>query len=113
VVVAVVAVRVVQVAVDEVIGVVTVRDGGVAAVRPVDVLGVVRVARVVGRAGGGVLSVDLDLAAIDVVAVVRVQVAFVEVVDVVLVLHRGVSAVRTVNVIVTAVAVVLAHRDRR
>lgn len=52
-VVAMVAVRVVQVAVDQVVDVVTVRDGFVAATGAMDVAGLVAAAFVLGRAAPG------------------------------------------------------------
>jgi hypothetical protein len=86
VVVAVVAVGVVQVAVDQVIDVVAVRDGRMAAVGAVLMCFIVAAAGVLGSAIGGVGFIDgegvfLDFAAFDVVQVAVVQVIDVAVVD--------------------------------
>ena len=109
-VVAVVAVGVVEVALDEVVGVVAVRDGGVAAAVAVGVSGVMAAASVVGRAAGRMRVVDGDRVLIDVVAVGVVQVAVVEVVDVIAMVHGGVSAAGAVLVGMVRVDVVIAHR---
>ena len=74
-VVAMVAVRVVQVAVDQVVDVVTVRDGFVAATGAMDVAGLVAAAFVLGRAAVGVGGRDRDHVLVDVVAMRMVQVA--------------------------------------
>jgi hypothetical protein len=92
VVVAVVAVRVVQPAIDEVIDVVAVRHLLVAALLVLAGAGD-------GGAGGGVGGVDLDLALVVVFAVLVVQVAVVDVIDVAVVLDAGVSTVFAVGTI--------------
>ena len=93
-VVAVVAVGVVQLAGDEVVDVVAVRDGRVPAVGAMDVIGVVALASVC--AAVRMLIVDGDDVLIDVVAVGVVQMAVVHVIDVTFVSDREVTAVRTV-----------------
>ena len=116
-VVAVVTVRMVQMAIDEVIDVVAMRHGFVAAAGAVDVSGFVAAAVVVGRAGVRVGGADGDAVFIDVVAVRVVQVAVVQVINVAFVFDGGVAAVRAVLVRVVGVlrfvaatdAVVFAH----
>ncbi len=107
VVVAVVAVRMVQVAVDEVIDVVAIRDGFVAAAGAVNVLLVVAAAGMLGRARGRVAGVDREGVVVDMVAVHVVQVAVVQVVGVALVLHGGVAAARAMLVAVVVVFLAL------
>ena len=116
-VVAVVAVRVVQVPIDEVIDVVAMWHRFVTAAGAMDVSCFVAAAVVVGRAGVRVGGADGDAVFIDVVAVRVVQVAVVQVIDVAVVLDGGVAAARAVLVCVVGVvrfvaataAVVFAH----
>ena len=104
-VVAVVAVRVVQVAINEVVRVVAMRYGFVA------------VAVMIRGADVRVSGADGDTVFIDVVAVRMVQVAIVQVIDVAFVFDGGVTAIRAVLVFVVGVvrfvaataAVVFAH----
>jgi hypothetical protein len=103
VVVAVAVVRVVEMAVDQVIGVIAVRHAGMAAAGAMDVTGGVAGAPVVGRALGRIGRVDRDRAFVDVIAVDLVQVAVVQVVDVAGVLDREVAAVGAVNMIMGCV----------
>jgi hypothetical protein len=77
VIVAVVAVRVVQVAVDEIIDVIAVRNRGVTASCGVDVPGSMAVACVVRRACRRVCRIDGDRALVGVIAVHHVQVTIV------------------------------------
>ncbi len=100
VVVAVPVVRMVQVAVHEVVDVIPVRHGLVPTAGAVDVTRLMPVAGVLGRALGGVRVVDGDPVLVAVVAVGMVQVPLVQVVDVTLVTNRDVSAVLAVLVIV-------------
>jgi hypothetical protein len=100
VIVAVVTVRVVQVAADEVVDVVTVRHGLVSAFGSVRVLVVVVGAVVVGGAISGVAVADRDCVALDGAAVVIVKLAVVQIVDVVLVAYGRVTAVGAVLVFV-------------
>jgi len=88
VIVAVVAVRVVQMTVDEVIDVITVRDGWMPAIRAVRVVRCMPVARMTGRASIRVGPTDGDRALVDVVAVHLVKMTVVEIVDVPVVLYR-------------------------
>jgi hypothetical protein len=110
VVVAVISVRVVEVAVDEVIDVVAVWHGLVAALGPVSVAGLVGVARVIGGAALGVAPADRDHVLVDMVSVGMVEMTIVQVVDMVLVPDRDVPAFRTVLVLVPLVDLVVAHR---
>jgi hypothetical protein len=104
VIVAVVAVRMVQVAVDEIVDVVPVRHRLVPASRPVDVPCLVPLAAVLGGAAVGVLLRHLDCMLVDVIGVRVMQVTVVQIVDVVAVTNRRVSArgamlVRVVGVV--------------
>ena len=105
-VVAVVAVGVVQVAVHQVIHVVAVRDGFVAAAWPVHVAGVVAAAAVLGRAGVGVLIVNVDLVFHNcAIGLLVVQMAVMQVVHMISVFDRRVSAIGPVFVIVVGMNV--------
>lgn len=108
-VVAVGAVRMVQVPVDEVVDVVAVGHGLVAAGGTVDVTGVMSRARVGRRAGPGVGAADLDAALVDVTVVQAMQVPVVQVVDVVAVPDGGVAAVGAVLVRVVVVDAMNGH----
>ena len=116
-VVAVVAVRVVQVAINEVVNVVAMRYGFVSAAGAVYMSRFVAVAVMIWGADVRVGGADGDAVLIDVVAVRMVQVAVVQIVNVAVVLDGGVAAVRAVLVFVVGVvrfvaataAVVFAH----
>ena len=116
-VVAVVAVRVVQVAIDEVVDVVAMRHRFVAAAGAVHVSRFVAAAVVFRRAGVRVGGTDGDDVFVNVVAMRVMQVAVVQVINVAFVLDGGVAAVRAVLVVVVGVvrfvaataAVVFAH----
>jgi hypothetical protein len=92
VVVAVIAVRMMQVPVDEIVDVVAVRHRLVPAAGAVLVARLMPLAPVLGRAAVGVLGRDLDDVLVDVVAVRMVQVSVVQVVDVIAVADGGVPA---------------------
>ena len=109
VIIAVVTVRVMQVAGDEVVDVIAVRDLLVTAVRAVDVLALVGGAVVLRSAVGGMVGVDLDDVLVDVIPVGVMQVPAVEIVDVAVVFDGGVSAARLVLVLVLLVDGVLVH----
>jgi hypothetical protein len=110
VVVAVVAVRVVQVAVDQVVDVVAVRHRFVAAAGSMHMTGLVATAPVARCAGGRVGGADLDHMFIDMAFVQVVQVAVVQVVDMVTVAYRDMATARAVHVVVwVVVRVVAAH----
>jgi hypothetical protein len=100
-----VAVRIVQAAGDEVVHVVAVRHGFVAALRPVGVL--VLVARSGGGVVGRVRAAHRYPVLVDVVLVGMVQTAVVQVVDVSFVAKRDVPTARAVLVIVTDMDLVL------
>jgi hypothetical protein len=82
VIVAVPLVRVVQVAVNEIVDVVPVWDGLVSAAGAVLVVGLVTAAVMIGSAAGGVYVADLDGVLVDVISVGAVQVAVMQVVEV-------------------------------
>jgi hypothetical protein len=103
VVVAVAGVHVMQVALDQIVGVIAVRHARVSTAGAVDVVGGVAGAAVVRRALRRVGRVDGDRVLIDVIAVKVVQVPIVEIVDVTGVLDREVTAVGTVDVVVALV----------
>ena len=105
VVVAVAVVRVVQAAVYDIVGVVAVRHGFVAAAFAVDVPG----AGVHGVAAVGVGGADADAVFVVVAVVFVVQVAVVNVVDVAVVFDGGVTAALSVNVLVVGVGMAVAH----
>lgn len=102
-VVAVVAVGVVQVAGHQVIGVVAVRHGFMTAARSVLVPLLVLAAVVRRRAARGVGCVDGELVLLDLVAVDVMEVAVVEVIDVAIVPDAGVATVGPVPMLVSRV----------
>lgn len=107
VIVAVIAVVVVQVVADDIISVVSVGDSVVAAVWAMSVIGVVLSAGVGDGAAIRVLGADGDAALIGVAVVIAVHMAVVEVVFVVSVLDYLVTAAVAVFVIVRVVAIAL------
>lgn len=116
-VVAVVAVRVVQMTIHEVVGVVAMRYGFVSAAGTVYMTRFVAVAVMIQGADVRVGGADGDAVFIDVIAMRMVQVAIVQVIDVAFVFDGGVTAIRAVLVFVVGVvrfvaataAVVFAH----
>ncbi len=98
-----VAVRVVQVAFDQVVHVVAVGDRLMTAVRPMNMRLPVRSAVVLRRASGGVRAAHVEHVVIDVIAVDVVQVAVVQVVGVPVVCDGDVAAAGAVLVIVPLV----------
>jgi hypothetical protein len=107
VVVAVTAVRVVQVPGDEVVDVIAMRDGLVTAPGAVDVALGVTGAAVRRRACGRIGRADLEDALVHVAVVAVVKVSVVEVVDVVAMADSEVAAASAVDVIVIGVGVVV------
>jgi hypothetical protein len=103
VIVAVAAVGMMEVVLDQVVDVVPVGHGLVTAPRAVLVIGVVAGAAVVRRAVGRVVGVHPEGVLVHVVGVHVMEVSIVQVVDVILVLDRGVATVGTVNVRVLVV----------
>jgi hypothetical protein len=106
--VAVTVVHVVQVPADDVVRVIAVRDGFVAAPEPMGVAIVVAGAGVCGGARRRVLAADGERVLIDVVSVDMVEMPVVEVVLVTFVLDGSVPAAGAVNVVVLGVGLVLA-----
>lgn len=94
------AVRMMQVPGDKVVDVIAVRDGLVSAARAVDMALGVTSAAVRRRARGRIGRADLEDALVDVAIVPVVEVAIVEVVDVVAMADGEVAAVSAVDVIV-------------
>lgn len=107
--VAVVAVRVMQVAIDEVVDVVAVRNGFVATVWAVDVVAGVGLALVIGGAVRGVGWAHFEGVLIHMVIVHMMQVPVVEIVNVVGVLDGRVSAAFAMNMVVRSVFFAVAH----
>jgi hypothetical protein len=95
--------RVMQVAVDEVVGMVAVRDRRMAARRSVHVRGLVTRARVLRGAGVGVGRGHRDNVLVDVVPVRVVQMPVVNIVHMAVVTDRDVSAIRAVDVLMVRV----------
>lgn|GEM_PF-6706813 len=109
VVVAVFAVRVVEVAIHQVVHVVAVRHGFVSTPWTVDVRALVSCAGVIRSTEGWILLGNLDVAFIEVVPVQRMHAAVVQVVDVPAVADCGMPAILTVHVAVVAVDLVPGH----
>jgi hypothetical protein len=105
VIVAVVSMRMVQVAIDEVVDVITVGNGGVTAVRAVLVALFVLAAIVLRRAIGGIGRADVERVLFNASLAHVVQVAVVEVVDVIVVLDPLVASVRPMLVRVSGVMI--------
>lgn len=101
--VAVVAVRMVQMPIDEVIHMIAMRHGLVAAARPMDMSGRMAAACVLGCAGIRVRGGHGDLVLVDMIAVRVVKMAIVQVIDVALVHHCGMAASRSVLMVVVLV----------
>ena len=91
--VAVIAVRMVQSAVHKIVDVVTVRHRLVSAARAV-LVGAVRFRRAVHRVCRG----DLDDMLVDMIIVHMVEMTIVQIIDMAVMTYRGMSAVRAVNV---------------
>ena len=103
-----IAVRMVQVAADEVVRVVAVRDRGVAAVDTVDVVFGMLASPVIGCASVRVLSAHSDDVLIDMIIVHVVQVAVVEVIRMAIVRDGCVATARAMHVkVVTSVLLVI------
>lgn len=109
VIVAVVAVRMVQVALDEVVHVVAVGQGFVAAAWAVLVVGGVGSAVVLRSAGDGILRADLDRMLVVVALVGVMEVAVVQIVDVTVVFDGGVSAAGAVDMLMGMMDYVFGH----
>lgn len=109
VVIAVVSVRMVQVAVDEIVDVVPMWYGWVATIRPMHVSGFMPFAAMIRSAFRRIGGAYLDLALVDMVLVRVVQVAVVKVVNMVPVPDCNVAAIRPVHVGMVVVDVMLVH----
>ena len=103
VVVTVVAVRVMQVAIHQVVGVVAVGHGLVAAIRAVDMARLVSAAIVRRGALGGIGGVDRERVLVDVPDVRMMQMPVMQVIGVPIVLDGRMTAAGAVNVIVANV----------
>jgi len=103
VVVAMIAMWVMQVPLDEIVGVITVRHLLMTAIWSVLMAAGVRAAIMLGRTGRGVLSVNLDRVLVDVILVGMMEMTVVQIVDMTVVLDRGVAAIRAVSMIVAGV----------
>jgi len=97
-VVAVVSMRMTEVAADAVVDVVAVRDRLVAAAGAMDMAGLVTTAAMVRSAAVGVVSRDVDHVLVDMILMRMVEVTIVQEVDVAAVAHGGVAATRTMLV---------------
>lgn len=95
-----VPVRVVQVAVDEVVDMIPMGQGLVTAAWAMHVAGFVPWAAVVRRADRRIDVTDRYDVFVDVVAVRMMQMTVMQIVDMVAVQHRGMAAARAVNVVV-------------
>ena len=107
-VVAVVAVRMAQVIVDEIVRLVTVRDGLVAATG-VMMPRVVAAALIVGRTYLRVLVRDRHRMFVVVSLMLVVQVTVVQVIDVIVVLDRGVAAIGTMDMVTVLVGLMISR----
>lgn len=103
-------VRVVQMAIDEVVDMIPMWDGLVTAAFAVLMGGLVAFARVSGRTFGGIRLRHLYAALVEVIAVSCVQAAVVQIIDVVFVADGHVTTVFTMDVGVVAVDLVRGQR---
>ena len=110
VVVAVVAMRMMQVPVDQIVDVVAVRHCLVSASGPVLMPRLMTFAAVLRRAALGVLGRDLDHVLVDMVRVRVMQMPVVQIVDMIAVAHGGVAAARPVLVRMVGVVWLFARR---
>ena len=101
--VAVFAVRMMEVSVHQVIGVIAMRHRLVAAVRSVSVCGFVRAAVVARGAIGGIRSAHRNCVVVDVAIVNMMQVSVVQIIGVAIVLDGGMAAILAVCMGVTLV----------
>lgn len=113
VVIAMVAMRMVQMSVHEVVDMVAVGHGGMAAAGSVNMTFFVAAALVTGGAAVGVGGVNLHDVFIHVSCVGMVQVAVVEIIDVIVVLNRQVSTTGAVLMVVICVNLAGAHSRNR
>ena len=104
VVVAVLTVGMMQVTGDEVVRVIPVRNGFVAAIGAMLMPGVVVAACVIGRTGVGVLARDAYCMFVMMISMLVVQVTVVQIVGVTFVLDRGMAAIGTMLMISVVVS---------
>jgi hypothetical protein len=105
-----VAVRMMQVTLDQIIDVIAMRDGGMAAVRAVHVLGIVPAALVARRAGVRIFGGDGDRVIFNVIALSVMKMSVVQVIDVSVMLDRHMSAIGAVLVSMSFVHFCRRHR---
>jgi hypothetical protein len=98
-----IAMRMMQVAIDEVIDVVAMRHRLVTAAGAVDMASLMPGALVVGGAGVGIRRADLDHMFIDMVPMRVMQMAVMQVIDVIAMANGGMAAARAMLVIVVLV----------
>ena len=98
-VVAVVAVRVVKMALDPVIHMVTVRHRLMPAARPVHMAGCMTAAAMVGGAAIGVGARHLDHVLVDVTLVRVMEMTVMQIVDVIAMAHGGMAAARAMTMV--------------
>jgi hypothetical protein len=102
------AVRVMQVAVDQIVDMIAVRHGFVTAARPVLVAPRVSAAIMIRRAFVGIAAAYVDRMFVEVVVMRVMEVTVMEIVDMVAVPDRGVAAARPVLVRMVMMDLVLA-----
>jgi hypothetical protein len=90
--------RVMQVIADEIVDVVSVGHGFMTAARPVDVIRSMSATMMVGRAARGIVGADFQHVLIHMIAVHMMQMAIVQIVDMIAVSHSRMAAARAVNV---------------
>lgn len=110
-VVAVAAVRVVKVPVDEIIDVVSVWNGFMSAVGPVNMPCFVSAAGMPRSTVGGIRCIHRNRMFVHVIAMGMVEVPVVKVVDVVAMLHCLMATVSAVHMVVVLVFIALLHRS--
>lgn len=99
-----IAVRMVQMAIDQIVDVVAVRDGLMAATRTVPVRRLMAAAAMLRRAAVGIGGADLHDMLIDAAIMRVVQMAVVQIVDVALVANRNVPAARPVRMLMVGMS---------
>ena len=95
--VAVVAMGVMQMPVDEIVDVIAMRHRFVAAAGPVDMIGLMTGAAMLRRAGIGIPRRDIDLMLVDVILMRMMQMTVMQIVDMIAMAQRDVTAARTVR----------------
>jgi hypothetical protein len=110
VIVTVAVVGAMKVPINEVVDVVAVRDGVVPTARTMDMAVRVSVAAVPGRAAIRVSCIDFDRAFVDMIAMHRMQMSIMQVVNMAVVFDGAMPAVRAVDVTVVGVNLVVVHR---